>query len=756
MKRSIQAVSAFVVFVTMILFSCVASDNRTDLDLLSFPLASGLTKSLVTSGLGNASAMAVAPDGRIFVTQRGTNGNGSGGTATAAVRVVKNGALLATPFVNITVDNSSFGCCNERGLVGIAIDPNFNSNHFVYVYYTVPGSPAHNRASRFTANGDVAVAGSEQALLNLENLTNPNHNGGAMHFGLDGKLYIAVGNDVVNSNSQGIANRKGKILRVNSDGSVPADNPTSFPGIGGTTSGLNQAIWAVGFRNPFTAAVHPTTGRIFVNDVGEGSREEVDDLIKGKNYGWPTQEGFSGPDSANFMRPVIDYGHGDQGACSIAGGTFYHPPTNTLGPQYLDKYFFADYCGGWVRMLDPSTKAVSTFDTGFSGPVDLRVGTDGALYILARNSGQLWKIQGTSMPTQDIAVSTTTMSVPEASSGAFTVKLAAQPSSNVVVNVARTSGSSTVTASPASLTFTSSSWNTPQTVTVATANDNTIGNMSATITCSATGLTSKNVSVTVVDNDTTAFSPTAQISLPHNGDTVTGTNADFFGQGIPGGVRSIAINAGGSANGAYVADVDFSGGTVSGGTTTAIDTGAVANPAPMAVYQSGRFGNLSYVVPNLAVGQAHTVRLHFAEYVFASAGQRVFGASINGAQALSNFDIFAAAGGRFRAVVRESATTADASGKITTSFTASVNNAIIQGLEVFRGGSTVVKAEFYVDGMLKFTDVKNSPPDHYHYLGSHSSWDTTALPNGAHTLKMIVYDIVGASGSDEITVTVAN
>src|SRR5260221_5085896 len=191
MKRSIQAVSAFVVFFTLVLFSCVSSDNGTDLDLVSFPLASGLTKTLVTSGLGNASAMAVAPDGRIFVTQRGTNGNGSGGTATAAVRVVKNGTLLATPFVNITVDNSSFGCCNERGLVGIAIDPNFSSNHFVYVYYTVPGSPAHNRASRFTANGDVAAAGSEQALLNLENLTNPNHNGGAMHFGLDGKLYIA-------------------------------------------------------------------------------------------------------------------------------------------------------------------------------------------------------------------------------------------------------------------------------------------------------------------------------------------------------------------------------------------------------------------------------------------------------------------------------------------------------------------------------------------------------------------------------------
>src|SRR5262249_26886948 len=155
----------------------------------------------------------------------------------------------------------------------------FASNHFIYVYYTAPGSPAHNRLSRFTANGDVAAAGSEVALQNLESLSNPNHNGGALHFSLDRKRYVPAGNVTVSSNSQSIANRKGKILRINADGTIPSDNPTSFPGIGGTTSGANMAIWAVGLRNPFTAAVHPTTGRIFVNDVGEGSREEVDDLV---------------------------------------------------------------------------------------------------------------------------------------------------------------------------------------------------------------------------------------------------------------------------------------------------------------------------------------------------------------------------------------------------------------------------------------------------------------------------------------------
>src|SRR5207247_3507279 len=105
------------------------------------------------------------------------------------LRVIKGGVLLSTPFVTLTVD-----AAGERGLLGIAFAPNFATNNFVYVYYTVPGSPSHNRVSRFTANGDVAAGGSEVVLLNLDNLSSAtNHNGGAIHFGPDGKLYIAVG-----------------------------------------------------------------------------------------------------------------------------------------------------------------------------------------------------------------------------------------------------------------------------------------------------------------------------------------------------------------------------------------------------------------------------------------------------------------------------------------------------------------------------------------------------------------------------------
>ena len=113
-------------------------------------------------------------------------------------------------------------------------------------------------------------------LLDLDNLSGAtNHNGGAIHFGPDGKLYIAVGENANSSNSQSINNRLGKMLRINSDGTIPADNPTTFPNIVGSPTGNNRAIWAVGLRNPFTFSFQQGTGRMHINDVGEGTWEEV-------------------------------------------------------------------------------------------------------------------------------------------------------------------------------------------------------------------------------------------------------------------------------------------------------------------------------------------------------------------------------------------------------------------------------------------------------------------------------------------------
>src|SRR5262245_3773838 len=169
-------------------------------------LPSGFTESLIASGLNNPTAMQFAPDGRLFVCEQG-----------GRLRVIKNGSLLATPFLTVTVSSSG-----ERGLLGVAFDPDFAANGFVYIYYTATTPTIHNRVSRFTASGDVAAPGSETILLDLNNLSSAtNHNGGALHFGPDGKLYIAAGENANGSNSQTLGNLLGKILRINKDGSIP-------------------------------------------------------------------------------------------------------------------------------------------------------------------------------------------------------------------------------------------------------------------------------------------------------------------------------------------------------------------------------------------------------------------------------------------------------------------------------------------------------------------------------------------------------
>ena len=350
-------------------------------------LPAGFTESQFGSNLnGTPTAMAFAPDGRLFVCLQ-----------TGQLRVIKNGSLLATPFVSLSVDSSG-----ERGLLGVAFDPNFASNQFVYVYYTTNTAPIHNRISRFTANGDVAAANSEVVLVDLDNLSSAtNHNGGAIHFGPDGKLYAGVGENANSSNAQSLGNRLGKILRYNADGTIPTDNPFF-----NTTTGANRAIWALGLRNPFTFAFQPGTGRMFVNDVGQSTWEEINDGIAGSNYGWPTCEGSCS--NSNFRNPLFQYGHspatGPTTGCAIVGGAFYNPPVNQFPADYLGKYFFADLCSGWIRLFDPAAGTATGFATGLNTPVDLQVGPDGCLYYLVRgNSGQVFRVSA--VPAQPLNIS---------------------------------------------------------------------------------------------------------------------------------------------------------------------------------------------------------------------------------------------------------------------------------------------------------------------------------------------------------------
>jgi glucose/arabinose dehydrogenase len=351
-------------------------------------LPAGFTESQFGSNLnGTPTAMAFAPDGRLFVCVQ-----------SGQLRVIKNGALLATPFVSLTVNSSG-----ERGLLGVTFDPNFSSNHFVYLYYTTNAAPIHNRISRFTANGDVVAAGSEVVLADLDALSSAtNHNGGGLHFGPDGKLYLGVGENANSANAQTLNNRLGKILRYNPDGSIPTDNPFF-----NVATGANRAIWALGLRNPFTFAFQPGTGRLFINDVGQSTWEEINDGIAGSNYGWPNCEGVCTPANANFRDPLFQYGHGSGNTvgCAIVGAAFYNPPVNQFPSSFLGKYFFADLCNNWIRLFDPATGTASGFATGLSTPVDLQIGPDGCLYYLQQgNSGQVWRVAATAGQPLNISV----------------------------------------------------------------------------------------------------------------------------------------------------------------------------------------------------------------------------------------------------------------------------------------------------------------------------------------------------------------
>jgi hypothetical protein len=243
--------------------------------------------------------------------------------------------------------------------------------------------------SRFTADGDVALPGSEVDIFDLDPL-NPlhgNHNGGAIHFGPDAKLYMGVGENGTPANAQSLNTTLGKMLRINSDGSIPTDNPFY-----NQTTGNNRAIWALGLRNPFTFAFQSGTGRLFIDDVGQDTWEEIDDGIAGSNYGWPATEGPT--NDSRFRSPLFAYMHGpsSDGGIAITGGTFYDPASESFPNAFAGTYFFSDLGGGWVHNYNPSTNAESRFAGGYDEPVDLKVDTQGNLFVLDHGDGTVHEI----------------------------------------------------------------------------------------------------------------------------------------------------------------------------------------------------------------------------------------------------------------------------------------------------------------------------------------------------------------------------
>ena len=301
--------------------------------------------------------------------------------------MIKNGALLATPFATTTVDPRS-----ERGLLGVAIDPDFATNGFVYVYST--RRPAAARTTASAASPPRATSpwpAAKSSLVELANLSSAtNHNGGALHFGADGKLYVAVGD---NANGGQLAEPQ---QPVRQDAAHQRRRHASPP----TTRSSNQPAWRARsgprLRNPFTFAFQPGTGRIYINDVGQGTWEEINAARPAPTTAGPARKGNdnvtgrsrlrrSSPTSTAMSRRSAQGPGGFFKGAAIAGGDFY-PAAGALPAGYRGQYYFADYVNRSVGRLDQANGNVAYAFASLAGsPVDLRVASDGALLVLTRS-----------------------------------------------------------------------------------------------------------------------------------------------------------------------------------------------------------------------------------------------------------------------------------------------------------------------------------------------------------------------------------
>jgi hypothetical protein len=319
---------------------------------------------------------------------------------TGKIRVLRNDALVPTPFLDISTSVSNG---SEQGLLGLAFHPQYADNGLFVVNYTNTAGDTRVSTFRVSADPDRADAGSEVVILAVDQPFS-NHNGGMVAFGPDGKLYIGMGDGGSGGDPQNNGQSRntllGKILRldVSATGqvSVPSDNP--FVG----QSGIRPEIWSYGLRNPWRFSFDRSTGDLYVGDVGQNAREEIDvatdaaQFGRGRNYGWSIMEGmacFSGSscDRNGLTLPVLDYRHAE--GCSVTGGYVYR---GTALGGFAGHYFYGDYCEGWVRSFRLSGPGVTEqleWPSLRPGGQILSFGEDarGELYILS-GSGQVFRI----------------------------------------------------------------------------------------------------------------------------------------------------------------------------------------------------------------------------------------------------------------------------------------------------------------------------------------------------------------------------
>ena len=373
--------------------AAAAPTTQLDLSLELFGEGLSLPTGIINTG--------VPGDGRLFVTQQG-----------GQIRILTaESTLLSTPFLDISSKVSLFG---ENGLLGLAFDPDYASNGFFYIYYT-RFSDKNNVLARYQVSSDpnVADASSEQIMLTAVE-PKDGHNGGALAFGPDGYLYVAIGDGGLPDDGgppttapQDLTSLLGKILRLDvSQGTahapdcgtalytIPGDNPFRN-GAGGDC----DEIWALGFRNPWRISFDRATGDLYIADVGENVLEEINfqpaSSSGGENYGWPCYEGDGLHDqpscqAVTYTFPIFSYDHAD-GRCSVTGGYVYR------GQQYpamAGHYLLADFCSGSVWNLHPQGGGWEAHEYAALGSFPTTFGEDinGELYLAELFGGNIFRV----------------------------------------------------------------------------------------------------------------------------------------------------------------------------------------------------------------------------------------------------------------------------------------------------------------------------------------------------------------------------
>ena len=382
-----------------------ASINRQWLDWPQIKITAGLSLPILITHAGDGS-------GRIFVVEQ-----------QGRIRIVKNGVIVNRPFLDVS---HRVSCCWERGFLSVVFPPDYATKQHFYVNYTDTAGNTVVARYRVTDDADLADPSSEEILLAIEQPA-PIHNGGHMAFGPnDGYLYIGTGDGglVADAENRGQdpGSLLGKILRIDVESGVaPYAIPPSNPYA--EAEGYRAEIWALGLRNPWGFTFDRQTGDLYIADVGEGAREEINfqpaSSAGGENYGWSIMEGTNCLDSKScnsegLVHPVAEYDHGQ--GCAIVGGPIYR------GLSYVRMqgiYFYADFCSGriWgLRRNGDVWENVLLMDIPFliSG-----IGEDesGNIYVTDYNRGSIWMITDPSVVVPEASEDTPTPEPEDADGG---------------------------------------------------------------------------------------------------------------------------------------------------------------------------------------------------------------------------------------------------------------------------------------------------------------------------------------------------